>query len=616
MWLTAIVLLGILVLLALDATGPDAVFGAALIVLLFGGVISPEEALAGFSNQGMITVGLLFIVSQAVQNTGVFAGIAEWLFIGGSRGGGRGGHAGRGGLNQGSSGRRPRGLLLRLMAPVTALSAVLNNTPIVTIFTPVVKRWGEAVGVAPSRLLIPLSYAAILGGTWTLIGTSTNLVVHGLALDRGLAGFGFFELAKIGVPVALAGYAYLLVVGRRLLPDRRDTLAELETDPKQYVVELLVGASSPIAGKTIGEASLRNLPGVYLTDIERDGEHIGPVTPADRVQVGDRLIFAGKTDGLSDVIAIPGLEPVDQETFAADQRRFRSHLVEAVVSSSSPAAGRTIREYNFRSAYGAAVVALHRNGERIGGRLGDVKLEPGDTLVLLTHPDFRRRWRASRDFYLVSNLDRVQPEARRKGPAAVAIVALMVAAAALGPALPAIGGNRIDMFYAAAAAAVALVLLGTIAVGEARRAIRIDILITIAAAFGVSTAILNSGLADLVAGGIVGIMLPFGAIGALAAVYAATSLFTELITNNAAAALMFPIALATAERVEVAPLPFLVAVAMAASASFATPIGYQTNLIVQGAGGYRFRDFLRVGLPLNVLAMVTGVTVIALWYGV
>lgn len=616
MWLTAIVLIGILVLLALDATGPDAVFGAALIVLLFGGVISPAEALAGFSNQGMITVGLLFIVSQAVQNTGVFTGIAEWLFTGGARRGADDGHDGRGGANQGGWRRRPRGLLLRLMAPVTALSAVLNNTPIVTIFTPVVKRWGAAVGVAPSRLLIPLSYAAILGGTWTLIGTSTNLVVHGLALDRGLAGFGFFELAGVGIPVAMVGYVYLLTVGRRLLPDRRDTLAELETDPKQYVVELRVGASSPIAGKTIGEASLRNLPGVYLTDIERDGEHIGPVTPADRVQVGDRLIFAGKTDGLSDVIAIPGLEPVDQETFAADQRRFRSHLVEAVVSSSSPAAGRTIREYNFRSAYGAAVVALHRNGERIGGRLGDVRLEPGDTLVLLTHPDFRRRWRASRDFYLVSNLDRVQPEARRKGPAAVAIVALMVTAAALGPVLPAIGGNRVDMFYAAAAAAVALVLLGTIAVGEARRAIRVDILITIAAAFGVSTAILNSGLADLVAGGIVGIMLPFGAIGALAAVYAATSLFTELITNNAAAALMFPIALATADRVEVAPLPFLVAVAMAASASFATPIGYQTNLIVQGAGGYRFRDFLRVGLPLNVLALVTGVTAIALWYGV
>jgi di/tricarboxylate transporter len=599
MWLTALVLLGILVLLAIDATGPDAIFGAALIVLLFGGVISPREALAGFSNQGMVTVGLLFIVSQAVQNTGVFTGIAEWLFAG----------------TRGARHTPRRGLLLRLMAPVTVLSAVLNNTPIVTIFTPVVKRWAEALGVAPSRLLIPLSYAAILGGTWTLIGTSTNLVVHGLALDRGLAGFAFFELAKVGVPVAIVGYAYLALVGRRLLPDRRDTLAELETDPKQYVVELRVAASSPIAGKTIGEASLRNLPGVYLTDIERDGEHIGPVTPADRIHAGDRLIFAGKTDGLSDVIAIPGLDPVDQETFAADQRRFRSHLVEAVVSSSSPAAGRTIREYNFRSAYGAAVVALHRNGERIDGRLGDVRLQPGDTLVLLTHPDFRRRWRASRDFYLVSNLDRVQPEARRKGPAAVAIVSLMVVAAALGPVLPAIGGNRIGMFYAAAGAAVALVLLGTIAVGEARRALRVDILITIAAAFGVSTAILNSGLADLVAGGIVGAMLPFGAVGALAAVYAATSLFTELITNNAAAALMFPIALATADRVEVAPLPFLVAVAMAASASFATPIGYQTNLIVQGAGGYRFRDFLRVGLPLNALALVTGVAAIALWYG-
>lgn len=600
MYLTLIVLVAILLLLIFDVAGADMVFGAALIVLLFGGVISPGEALSGFSNKGMITVGLLFIVSQAVENTGVFQGVADRFLAGRRDGKGRK--------------RSVPFLMAKMMAPVTLLSAFLNNTPIVTIFTPVVKRWTSSEKLAASKFLIPLSYAAIFGGVCTLIGTSTNLVVHGLMLQNGLEGFSFFELAKVGVPIALAGYAYLALAGHRILPERYDALARLDEEPKEYFIEMVVPADSPLIGKTVEEARLRNLQGVYLTDIERGDLHLGPVTPDRRLAPGDRLFFAGRTDGVADVISRAGLEPVDQKTLEHDSKEIRQFLVEAVVSANSPAIGRTVKEFNFRQVYDAAVVAVSRNGERVNSRLGDVEIHPGDTMVLLTKPDFARRYRFSRDFYLVSDLDRINPRAQGKGAFALLTVVGMILLAALGDLLPPIGGNRIDMFYAAGAAAMILVIGRTISAGQARDSIRWDVLITIGAAFGVSQALINSGAARMIGQGIVDLMSPFGIVGALAAVYLATSIFTEIITNNAAAALMFPIALSTAERAGSAGLHFFVAVAMGASASFATPIGYQTNLIVQGAGGYRFRDFLYVGVPMNVLALVVGTASIALWY--
>ncbi|MDA3951633.1 MAG: SLC13 family permease [Spirochaeta sp.] len=603
MYVTLLVLAAILIALLFDLASSDMVFGAALVVLLFAGVISPDEALAGFANKGMITVGLLFIVSQAVQNTGVFQTIADRFLKGG----------------RGTTRLAP--LMLRIMAPVTLLSAFLNNTPIVTIFTPVVRRWAVGRGLAPGKFLIPLSYAAIFGGVSTLIGTSTNLVVHGLALDAGLAGFGFFELARIGVPITLIGYLYLTVVGPRLLPGNRDLMDRVDTNPREYFMEMSVEATSPLVGKTIHAAGLRNIAGIYLTDIERDASHIGPVGPDEVLHAGDRLLFVGKTDSVSSVVSVPGLAPVDQEQLATDSRTVANRLVEVVVSHTSPAIGRTIKEYNFRSVYNASVIAVSRNGARVEGRLGDVRLQAGDTLVLLAQASFGKRWRDSQHFYLISRLEQLTPEARGKGWLALTVVAAMVLLAAVGQHLPPLGGaggagHRPDMFYAAAGAAFLLLLTRVIRPAAARNAIRWDVLITIAAAFGVSKALMNSGLAHAVANGLVGAMSPFGVIGALIAVYLATTVFTELITNNAAAALMFPIALATAERVGSSPMTFLVAVAVAASASFATPIGYQTNLIVQGAGGYRFSDFVRIGLPLNVLVGAVALTAIVLWYGV
>jgi di/tricarboxylate transporter len=491
-----------------------------------------------------------------------------------------------------------------ILLPVTFLSAFLNNTPIITIFTPVVKKWTAGQRLAPSKFLIPLSYAAIFGGVCTLIGTSPNLVVHGLMLQNGLDGFGFFELVKVGLPLAVVGYLYLSFIGQRLLPLRQDTMGEMEENPREYFMEMVVPEDSPLRGKTIEEAGLRNLSGVYLTDIERGELHLGPVTPDRRLEYGDRLFFAGRTDKVADVLSFTGLRPVEEEVLDKDAKIIGSNLVEVVLSANAPVAGKSIKECSFRSSYDSAVVALSRNGERVNSRLGDVVLRPGDTLVLLSRPGFTRRYRYSRDFYLVSDLETIAPEVKGKGLFALLVVTAMILLAALGNKLPSVGENRIDMFYAAAAAAMILVLGRTLRANEARESIRWDVLITIGAAFGVSQALVNSGAARFLAGGIVGFLAPLGPIGALGAIYLATSFFTETITNNAAAA----------AKTGVSPLPFFVAVAMGASASFATPIGYQTNLIVQGAGGYKFRDFLKVGLPLNILSLLTGMAAIIFWY--
>lgn len=610
MILTAAVLAALLLLLILDKAPSDMLFGAALIVLLLGGIISPTEALAGFSNKGMATVGLLFIVSQAVNRTGVFRHIASSFLT-----------APAATAPAPTATAHPsRGIvriaMMRIMIPVTLLSAFLNNTPIVQIFAPEVRRWAISRGISPAKLLIPLSYAAIFGGILTLIGTSTNLVVHGLILQSGGTGFRFFELARVGIPVAVAGYLYLAIAGQRLLPDHEDTLTGIERSPRSYFFEMTVPADSSLIGQTIEQARLRNLSGVYLTDIERDSLHLGPVTPDRRLAPGDRLFFAGQTSGVADLLQREGLQPVDDETLSRDTTALQKKLVEVVIAPQCPLIGKSIRDAAFRTVYDASVVAASRNGERVATRLGDMIIHAGDTLVLLTRSGAVETLRSMQDFLLVHSVQQPKVAPPWKQWFAGITVLGMVAGAALGDLLPPLGGNRIDMFIAAGAAALLLMAGRTISVNQARTAIRWDVLITIGAAFGVSQALINSGLAPWISSGIIALAAPAGTVGALIAVYLGTSLFTEIITNNAAAALMFPIALATATQAGANPLPFFVAVAIGASASFATPIGYQTNLIVQGVGNYRFRDFLVVGLPLNAITAGIAIASIVIWYGI
>jgi len=587
---TLLVIVAMTIALAREVTGADAILFAALVLLMLTGIVTPKEALVGFSNPGMITVAVLFIISRAVQNTGALDGVSKY-FLSMKK---------DGGISM---------LLLRMMAPITCVSAFLNNTPVVVMFTPVVKNWAEKLNFSPSKFLIPLSYATIFGGVCTLIGTSTNLVVHGLMLDNNMAGLSMFELAKVGGPCALLGWLYMAFIGKRILPDRQDIMEVISEKRKEYVTAMRVNAGCQFIGKSIQEAGLRNLRGLYLVEIEREDRSLGPVSHDEQIKEGDHLMFAGITSAIVDLCEIPGLVPVEE-----DLRGMRKTMMEAVISSNSPVVGKTVKEFGFRSYYGAAIIAVHRNGERIFSKIGDILLKPGDTLLLLTTGDFVKEWKNSEDFYLISDIKEMKTRNHHKSYLALGILALMILAATLGGSLPKVAGKNISMLHAAFGAAVLLVLTRCVSVTEARKSIHWDVLITIACAFGISKALQNSGAAQAIASMIINAVKGSGAVGVLAAIYLMTTVFTEIITNNAAAALIFPIAYSAAAQIGADPKPFFIAIAIAASASFSTPIGYQTNLIVQGPGGYKFKDYFKVGLPLNILFFIAALMIIPVFW--
>ncbi len=579
--------LGVVVLcfgmFAFSRAAPDMVTSAGLTLLLLFGVITPSEGLAGFSNEGMLTVAVLYVVVSGLTETGAVGWIAQTL------------------LGRPSS---PANARLRLMAPVAALSAFLNNTPVVAIFIPAVEDWAKRHRLELSRLMIPLSYASIAGGACTLIGTSTNLVVNGLYTSRtGGVGFGLFEPAWIGVPVVATVFVYLLTVGQWLLPRRVSAAASYE-DVRHYTAEMLVPTNSPLAGKSVEEAGLRQLPGLFLVEIDRDGQFIPAVSSYEVLQAGDRLVFAGILDSVLDLQRTRGLLPATEQVFKLSGPRQDRCFVEAVISDKCPLIGKSVREGRFRTRYNAVIIALNRNGERVQRKIGTIKLRAGDTLLLECRPSFAEQHRNSRDFLLVSQLGDTHPIDHGRAPVAIGIVALMVLTVTAG---------WLSMLEAALSAAGLMILTGCTHGRTARRAPDWQVLVVIATSFGIGAALEKTGAASLVAGGLIELAGadPWLTLGG---VFLATALLTSLATNNVAAVLVLPIALQAASAMGVDPAPFVIALMIAASASFATPIGYQTNLMVFNVGGYRFSDFLRVGLPLTLLVgIVTVFLVPAVW---
>lgn len=583
-WLSIAVVVLVIGSLALTRLAADLVLVAGVTCLLLAGVLTPAEALRGFSNEGMATVAVLYVVAAGLRETG---GIA-WLV-------------------QGVLGR-PRNLAraqIRLMAPVMAMSAVLNNTPVVAMFLPAVNDWARRNRLPVSKLLIPLSYAAILGGTCTLIGTSTNLVVNGLMVNHGgLPTMGMFDIAWVGLPSALIGMLYIVFLGRWLLPDRRPVMSDLD-DPREYTVEMLVEPGSPLVGKTIEGAGLRHLPGVYLLEIDRDGEILPAIAPHQRLQANDRLVFVGVLDSVVDLQRFRGLVPASDQVFKLDVPRPDRCLTEAVVSDTCPLVGKSIREGRFRGLYNAAVIAVARNGERIKQKIGDIVLRPGDTLLMEADPGFADRQHNSRDFYLVSQVPDSRPLRQNRAFVAIAILIGMILIVTL---------EWMPMLQAAMLAAGLMLVTRCINGAAARAALDWKVLIAIAASFGLGFALEKTGAARFVAENMVALAQGDPWVS-LAVIYLVTMLFTELITNNAAAVLMFPIALSTTQALGVDFMPFAIAIMMAASASFSTPIGYQTNLMVFGPGGYRFSDYFRVGIPLNLLMAAVTIAIAPLVWG-
>lgn len=591
------VMLGLLALMALTilrglASADTVLLGGLAVVMGLGaiatyfGLNSPgarfpdaPEAVAGFGSKAVVTIGVLFVIAEGLRQTGAMAMVTRPLL------------------------GRPKSLPMaqaRLMLPVAALSAFLNNTPIVAMLMPIVTDWCRRTGISPSKLFIPLSYAAIMGGSCSLIGTATNVFVAGEysgALSNGLVKgteLGMFSITAVGLPAAVVGVCYILLTSRWLLPDHA-TDADA-SDVRQYTFEMLVGPGSPINGKTIEAAGLRNLPGGYLIGIERSGERRVAIAPSTMLYDHDVLIFAGELDSMQDLKQTNGLTPATRKQ--ASKLPANLELIEAVLSDRSPLVGKSVKEGGFRSVYNAVVIAVHRGGEHLDAKIGDIVLRAGDNLLLEADAQFVTRHRNRQDFYYLNALGAA--ERFRTGKAGIALAVLLaVVLLATTQVMP--------LVTAALLGAGIMVLLGCCTPYEARSSINWRVLIMMGAAIGFGQAMSTTGVAAQAAGAIIGMMPAGEPIYSLGAIYVVAMVLTSIIGPVPTAGLLFPVLVAIAGPggLDCSFTPFAVTLMMTAAASFASPSAYQTNLMVANAGGYKPMDFVRVGLPLNLLVMIT-----------
>jgi di/tricarboxylate transporter len=582
-WIAIAVLLSALALMIFSRIEPALLMCGAVVILLTTGVVTADQALAGFSNEGMVTVALMYVIVAGIRETGGVDHIVHHVL------------------------GRPQTMLralARLVIPVAAVSGFMNNTPLVATFLPAVMTWSKRIQISPSKLLIPLSYAAVIGGTLTIIGTSTNLVVDGLLRADHKPALGFFDIAWVGLPATLVAIAYLLFIAPRLLPARVPA-SGLFQDTKEYTVEMMVVPHGPLVNRTIEAAGLRHLQGLFLIEIEREDHLLVAVGPHERLRGGDRLVFAGIIDSVVELRRMNGLVPSAEREFRLDDRAHPERmLVEVVVSPNCGLLGKSIREGRFRQTYGAAIIAVARNGERLQQKVGDIVLESADTLLIEANPAFVEQHRNSKEFLLVSQVSDYSPVRHERAWLSWSILAGVVIAASVG---------WLPMLKAAMIGAALMLLTGCCTMPAVRRSIDFNVLLAIAAAFGLGKALEVTGAANAIAQG----FLQFAGTDpwvTLALVYVLAMVLTELLSNNAVAVLMYPIVIAIAAKLGANYLPFVIALMMAASAGFATPIGYQTNLMVYGPGGYRFGDFVRAGAPLNALiALVTIAIVPRVW---
>ncbi|RST76317.1 SLC13 family permease [Siminovitchia acidinfaciens] len=579
--ITVTIVMFMFILLAVGWFESDLVVFAALVSLMLFGILTPNEALSGFSNEGILTIAALFVLVSAVQNSKLVRNLPKLIF---------------GKINT------PPKAVFRMMLSIATLSSVLNNTPVVAMFTPIIKRWAQDNRFAPSKFLLPLSYAAIFGGMCTLIGTSTNLVVSTFLKNQGYQGFSMFELAYIGVPSTIVGVLYMTFIGQKILPSRNPEQDLEQGESGKYLVEMKVESACPLIGKTIKQAQLRNLKGLYLIAVIRKGRKIFPVSSDEVLQSDDHLIFTGVVSMIFELEKIPGLtlelgSEVDLEHF----RGSDIHLSEVVISKNSMLSHRTLKESQFRQRYNAVIIAVFRNGRRMEEKIGTIVLKPGDVLFTLSAYDFLiKNQGSSKDFYFTSHVSQ-NNDNDFKSHLSLGIFLCMIVSVTIG-ILPIVTASFVSV--------AVLLFLKCMTPREARRSIEWNLLILIGSSFGIAHALNKTGAAGYIAEAITREATPFGPVAVLAAVYLLTMLFTEIITNNAAAALVFPIAFSISQQMSLNPEPFAIAIAMAASASFSTPIGYQTNLIVYGPGGYKFSDYLKVGIPLNLLFMIVSIILI------
>lgn len=582
-WITLAVIAVTVVVLVLDRVAPVVVLSGAVGALLFSDVIQPDVALSGLASPAPATIAALYVLAGAATATGTFASVVDRT------------------LDRGGS-------LIALTASTAALSSVVPNTPLIAMFAPRVVRWAQRNGTSASRYLLPLSYASLLGGVVTLIGTSTNLVVSDLLEQSGHRPLGMFEITRVGAPVAVVGVIVLSTVGARLLPIRTAVSPDLRQRARQFQMAARVEPGGALVGRTIAESGLRHLDGVFLALIERHGTDDGKGTalaasPATVLQADDVCCFVGEIGRVIDLHEVAGLAATERDHVLAAEGAGTA-VFEAVISPASRLVGASLQSIDFRSRYAGAVMAVHRSDGALGGQLGRVSLRAGDVLLVLAEESFGRRWRSDADFSLVAAVDEPPPARRSRSWLVIGSTIGLVLAAALG---------WFSLFEAAVAASVVVIAGGAISMREGWRSINLNVVLTMAAAISLGSAVAVSGLAGEIATLVAHAdSLGLGDVGLVLAVMLATIVLTELLTNTAAAAVMVPVALSMAADAGAEPRMLVVAVLISASCSFLTPVGYQTNLMVFSLGGYRFSDFARVGAPLTLSTLIVSAIVIPL----
>ena len=560
--IVSLVILFLIVSLYKNLLGPGFTFIIGISVLGIFGILTPKEMLHGFANEQLAVIILLLLIGEVIRKSTLIDSLFEHFF---------------------KSASTYRAFIIRLIFPVAGLSAIINNTPLVAIIMPYVHNWGKKNNISPSKLLIPLSYAAILGGTATLIGTSTNLVVNGMVAEQTVfpdfTSLEIFDFTPVGLSMVLFGGIYLTLFSGKLLPSKKDPIETIKSKSREYIVEVKVTKGSKYHNKTIEDAKLRNQKGLFLVEIIRENSSISPVTPQTVLFEEDFLIFAGNTDTIADLIENnKTLQPSQLGMFS---KRDKTELIEVVVTPNSGLTGKTVKNSNFRGRFDAAILAVHRNGEKIRGKIGDVILDPGDLLFLITGEDFKKRTQDSRDFYMLSNIRSIGKMPTSKSLFIVGGLLVSIILSSL---------NLVPLFNSLLVFLVLLLMLKIASPKEVYKAINYNLILIIALSLALGTAMIKTGIAADVSHFFIETIRPYGIISLLLGLFLATNLLACFITNIGAVAITFPVAISLAAQLGVDPKPFALLIAFAGAASFMTPIGYQTNLIVYNPEGYNFKD--------------------------
>jgi len=557
-------------------------FLLAVLVFLITGILNSEEVLSGFSNQSIISILMLILITTGIRKSFQIENLFDAIF---------------------RKAKTYRGFLFRMMTQVALLSTTINNTPVVALMTPYVVEWGKKHNIAPSRLLIPLSYATIMGGMITLIGTSTTLVLNGFLQDFGHPSLLFNDLFTIGISVTISGILFIILLGYRLLPNHKDILKTYNENRREYVAETIVLPESKLIGKNLVQAGLRNLKGVYLVEIIRKGKMISPVGPEEIIENGDALFFAGNTKEIIDLIN-SGIG-IDLPTTARSFDNDKAEIVESVLNNFSSLVGKIVKKSDFRNRYNAAIVAIHRNGKRLSGRIGDITLQAGDLLLLYTGSDFRNRVEIYRDLFIVSKLrDIVKPG--RKKYYALGLIAMS--------ALFLLIFGKMTLFPALMIILGIMISFNLITTQDVKRELDLNMIAILVFSLAIGQAIIKTNAGNILANGIISFLEPYGIIAILGGLLLITNILASIIGNVGAISISFPLAYAISQKLGIEGYPFFLTIAYAASAAFMTPISYQTNLIIYGPGGYKFKDFFRIGLPVNIIYLMVALSVIIYRY--